>query len=108
MEHLLRMTSGLRFSETYRDLREDVMQMLLAEPDCSAFAAATPLDHAPGSHWQYSGGSTNILSGILKTLLGEEAYLTFPHRALFQPDRRSRNGCQWTLRRFFIHVRQRS
>lgn len=85
VEHLLRMTSGLRFSETYRDLHEDVMQMLLAEPDCSAFAAAKPLDHAPGSRWQYSGGSSNILSGVFKIVLGEEAYLSFPRLALFEP-----------------------
>lgn len=85
VEHLLRMTSGLRFSETYRDLREDVMRMLLAEPDCSAFAAAKPLDHAPGSHWQYSGGSTNLLSGVFRSILGNEAYLNFPRRALFNP-----------------------
>jgi hypothetical protein len=85
IEHLLRMTSGLRFQETYRDLREDVMQMLLGEPDCAGFAACKPLDHPPGTHWQYSGGSTNILSGVIRTLVGDDDYPEFPRRALFEP-----------------------
>jgi hypothetical protein len=85
IEHLLRMTSGLRFRETYRDLREDVMQMLLGEPDCAGFAARKPLDHPPGTHWQYSGGSTNILSGVIRTLVGPDDYAGFPRGALFEP-----------------------
>lgn len=84
IEHLLRMISGLRFQETYRDLREDVMQMLLGEPDCAGFAARKPLDHPPGSHWQYSGGSSNILSGVVKTVIGAEGYASFPRRELFR------------------------
>lgn len=85
VEHLLRMTTGLRFSETYRDPHEDVLQMLLAAPDSAAYAAAKPLDHPPGSHWQYSGGTTNILSSAFRAVVGEDAYPTFPHRELFGP-----------------------
>ncbi|MFO1417721.1 MAG: serine hydrolase [Methylotetracoccus sp.] len=81
--HLLRMTSGLEFSETYRDLLEDVMRMLLAEADAAAFAAAKPLIHAPGSHWSYSGGSTNILSRVIRARVGAVGYDDFPRRALF-------------------------
>lgn len=85
IEHLLRMTTGLRFAETYRNLREDVLQMLFGEPDSAGYAAAKPLAWPVGSRWQYSGGTTNILSGVIRTVLGERAYATFPRHALFGP-----------------------
>jgi len=80
---LLRMTSGLRFRETYTSPLEDVMQMLFGRADGAAFAASQPLEAMPGSRWQYASGTTNILSRILRTRLGDAAYRDAPRRLLF-------------------------
>ena len=82
---LLRMTSGLRFSETYENPLEDVLQMLFVQADSAAFAARQPLDSVPGSRWQYSGGTSNILSRMMLTVLGPADYAMAPRRLLFGP-----------------------
>jgi CubicO group peptidase (beta-lactamase class C family) len=85
LDQLLRMTSGLRFSENYGDPDEDVLQMLFASADGAAFAIDKPLDAAPGTRWRYSSGSSNILSRIIRLAVGGKSqdYLEFPRRALF-------------------------
>ena len=85
LDQLLRMTSGLRFRESYSGPLEDVLEMLFATADAASFAAAKPLDAPPGTRWQYSSGTTNILSRLIRDTVGgsERDYLTFPRRALF-------------------------
>jgi len=85
LEDLLRMRSGLRFSEVYSDPLSDVTRMLFDQPDAGGFAAARPLDAAPGTVWRYASGTTNVLSLIARRTLGEEAYASWPRRALFDP-----------------------
>jgi hypothetical protein len=51
----------------------------------AAFAAGQSLEAEPGSRWQYSSGTTNILSGFLRQTLGDQAYHRFPREALFKP-----------------------
>jgi CubicO group peptidase (beta-lactamase class C family) len=51
-----------------------------------AFAAAFPLDHAPDTAFNYSSGATNILSALVRDLLGgQEAYASFLQSELFAP-----------------------
>jgi len=85
LDQLLRMTSGLRFSENYGDPDEDVLQMLFASADGAAFAIDKPLDAVPGQRWRYSSGSSNILSRVIRLAVGvkPQDYLEFPRRALF-------------------------
>jgi CubicO group peptidase (beta-lactamase class C family) len=85
LEDLLRMRSGLRFSEVYADPLSDVTRMLFDYPDAGGFAASRPLAHAPGTHWQYASGTTNILSLIARRRLDEKDYPLWPRRALFDP-----------------------
>jgi CubicO group peptidase (beta-lactamase class C family) len=85
VEDLLRMRSGLAFSEIYSDPRADVTQMLYARSDMAAFAASRPLSAPPGTTWRYSSGTTNILSRIVRRTVGEREYHAFPRRALFGP-----------------------
>lgn len=85
LNHLLRMTSGLRFHEDYGDPLQDVTYMLLGVPDAAAFAAGKPLDAEPGTRWSYSSGTTNIISRIMRRVLGDADYVTFPRKALFDP-----------------------
>src|SRR5699024_10686096 len=73
LDDLLRMTSGLEWDEEY-DLGTPITQMLFTEPDMAAFAAGQPLAHPPGTHRQYSSGSSNIVCDLLheRTGLGPE------------------------------------
>lgn len=85
LEDLLRMRSGLEFGEVYSDPLSDVNQMLWNSRDAGAYAAAKPLAHPPGTHWKYASGTTNIVSRIIRRVVGAENYLGFPRRALFEP-----------------------
>lgn len=85
LEDLLRMRSGLRFSEVYSDPGSDVVRMLFTLPDAAGFAASRPLTARPGTLWQYSSGTTNILSRLMRETLGDAAYFDFPRRALLEP-----------------------
>ena len=85
LEDLLRMRSGLRFSEVYADPLSDVTRMLFDGPDAGGFAASRPLAHPPGTQWQYASGTTNTLSLIARRAVGEADYASWPRRALFDP-----------------------
>ncbi len=66
--HLLEMRSGLRFVEDYVDDGvSHCLEMLFGDsgPSHAAYAAALPLDHAPGSFYNYSSGTTNIIARIV-------------------------------------------
>jgi CubicO group peptidase (beta-lactamase class C family) len=85
VEDLLRMRSGLRFSEVYSDFSSDVIEMLFNRADTAAYAASRPLDHPPGTTWSYSSGTTNILSGIVRRIVGDADYGDWPRRMLLDP-----------------------
>jgi CubicO group peptidase (beta-lactamase class C family) len=85
LEDLLRMRSGLRFSEQYANPWSDVLHMLYDARDTAAFAASLPLASAPGTAWSYSSGTTNILSNLVRRAVGEDDYFAWPHRMLFEP-----------------------
>lgn len=85
LDQLLRMSSGLTFEEDYADPLSDAVQMLFSKPDAGAYAAAMSLQVAPDTRWQYSSGTTNIVSRILRQVvesMGEDP-LSFPRKALF-------------------------
>lgn len=86
LDQLLRMTSGLRFTENYGDPLEDVALMLFARANGAAYAIDKPLEAPPGTQWRYSSGTTNILSRIIRDAVGgnEQDYLAFPRHALFE------------------------
>lgn len=85
LNHLMHMSSGLKFGEHYSSLFSDVVVMLYRERDTAEFALKKQLIIAPGSRWAYSSGATNIISKILRdTFNGDEnAYLEFPRKELF-------------------------
>jgi CubicO group peptidase (beta-lactamase class C family) len=85
IEDLLRMRSGLRFSEAYSNPWSDVLHMLYRSHDAGGYAAHRPLDATPGSVWQYSSGTTNILSNIVRRAVGNAHYRDWPRRVLFDP-----------------------
>lgn len=89
LEHLLTMRDGLDFVEDYDDAgRSHVMDMLFGSgvDDTAAFTAHRPLAHAPGTVFNYSSGTSNVTSGIVRRELGgEEPYRRFLSERLFEP-----------------------
>ncbi len=89
LRQLLAMRDGLAFVEDYVDDRvSDVMHMLFGEgqPDMAHFAADRPLAAPPGTRFNYSSGTSNIISGVVARLLGPgEPYARFLHGRLFGP-----------------------
>ena len=90
IDQLLKMRSGLLFREDYVDAKSShVLEMLFGagKPDAAAYAAALPLEHEPGSVFQYSSGTSNILSALVARALGArgDAYREFLRRKLFGP-----------------------
>lgn len=83
VEDLLRMRTGLRFSEAYGNPWSDVLRMLYRSHDMAACAAASPLAATPGTTWQYSSGTTNLLSAVVRSAVGDDRYHAWPRRALF-------------------------
>lgn len=87
LDQLLRMTSGLHFTERYGDPAADVALMLFARADGARYAIDKPIDAIPGTRWQYSSGTSNILSKLMHQVVNssEQDYLEFPRHALFDP-----------------------
>ena len=90
MLQLLEMRSGLHFVEDYEDPESsNCLAMLFGggAADMAAYAAAQPLDHPPGTVWNYASGTTNILCRILGDVVGggREGMETFLHERLFRP-----------------------
>jgi CubicO group peptidase (beta-lactamase class C family) len=83
LAELMAMSSGLAFNEGYGDV-SDVTRMLYLEPDMAAYVHAQPLAHAPGSTWNYSSGTTVLLSRIWQQAAGKGA-LGLPRQQLFAP-----------------------
>ncbi len=90
VEHLLRMISGLQFTEDYEDSGiSHTIEMLFGsgKDDVAHFAAAMPLEHPIGSFWSYSSGTTNILCRLLADTLGvdQAGFEAFLRRRLLDP-----------------------
>ena len=83
LDDLLRMNSGLAFDEDYGGMVSDVRVMLFLRGDKAAFAADKPLICKPGTCWDYSSGTSNIISRILQN--AAEAGPAAAHERLFDP-----------------------
>ena len=94
---LLTMTDGLDFSEQYNP-GDDATAMLFTEASASGYAIGRPALHRPGTRFNYSSGTANILSrlyfertgGSLTSSMADyrrhiAGPLSFQH-AVFEPD----------------------
>jgi len=74
---LLHMNSGLKWEEDYTKI-SDVTQMLFLDADMTKSQVDKPLVGKPNATWNYSSGTTNLLSGILrKQFKTHQEYLDF-------------------------------
>ena len=76
-KNLLNMNSGLSWEEDYSKI-SDVTKMLFLEADMTQSQIDKPLTGKPNTSWNYSSGTTNLLSGILrKQFKTHQEYLDF-------------------------------
>lgn len=90
LDDLLAMRDGLDFAEDYDPdgSTSHVIEMLFGAgaDDTGRYAARRPLAHEPGTTFNYSSGTSNIVSRIVRDVLGgEEPYRRFLHERLFGP-----------------------
>lgn len=82
IDHLLHMNSGLEWDEDYASL-SDVNLMLFEDRDMTLSQVNKELIAQPNEVWNYSSGTTNLLSGILrKQFESYQEYLDFPYKVL--------------------------
>lgn len=80
---LLRMSSGLDYSEFDVIPPTALTTMLFLRPSAGDYAATLRLAHTPDTVWSYASASTNLLSRVLRQKLGDAAYHELPYRELF-------------------------
>jgi CubicO group peptidase (beta-lactamase class C family) len=79
---LLHMNSGLQWVEDYTTIC-DATKMLFQAEDMTSAQLEKPAEHKPNTRWNYSSGTTNLLSGILrKQFKTHQEYLDFWYSAL--------------------------
>ncbi|GBF59236.1 6-aminohexanoate-dimer hydrolase [Candidatus Phycosocius bacilliformis] len=94
----LHMTDGLRWREDgYEDpITNDAAKMLFGpgRENIVDYVASKPVEFAPGTHWRYSSGTTNLISAALSRAVaqrdlrdptGAERYRNFMYERLFRP-----------------------
>jgi CubicO group peptidase (beta-lactamase class C family) len=82
IEELLHMESGLRWWEFYAG-PSDATRMLFKEKDMGAYAMRSSVRNPPGKVFNYSSGTANILSAIIRKTLADSDYYRFPYEQLF-------------------------
>ena len=73
LRDVLEMSTGQKWNEDYApdDLdASDVVRMVLKERDQLAYAASRPVESAPGTVFNYSSGTSMLLSGVLEQATG--------------------------------------
>jgi CubicO group peptidase (beta-lactamase class C family) len=83
LNDLMHASSGLEWSESYFK-PGDFHNMFIHSDDKAAYAASKKLEFKPGEFFEYSSGTTNILSRIVRQAVGDVDYYRFPYERLFR------------------------
>jgi CubicO group peptidase (beta-lactamase class C family) len=85
LQHLLTMSSGMRWDEVlaWTDPKNDEPH-LSVEADPLRYVLAKPIDTRPGTLFNYSGGSTDLLGAVIEKTSGK-TFEAFAREALFEP-----------------------
>lgn len=75
IHHVLSMTTGARWTETYHDNTSDLAKMYVApiEPDMEAvvsYMRGVEAEHEPGKVWHYNTGETHLLGVLVSAATG--------------------------------------
>ncbi len=77
---LLHMNSGLEWDENYNEI-SDVTKMLFLEKDMTKIQAEKPLVGMPNESWNYSSGTSNLISGLIRSQFNtHQEYLDYWYR----------------------------
>ncbi len=71
VEHLLQMSSGMPWRDSFRTGSNTLA--LATSSDMAAYAADFPVNHEPGTHFEYNSGSTVLLDRMIGEFAGETA-----------------------------------
>jgi CubicO group peptidase (beta-lactamase class C family) len=83
LNNLLHASSGLQWSESYFVPTSDFHTMFIKSDDKAAYAASLKMVHKPEEFFQYSSGTSNIISRIIRRTTTDEHYYRFPYERLF-------------------------
>jgi len=82
LNNLMQMNSGLEWEEDYNSI-SDVTKMLFLAEDMPGIQLNKPLIGEPNSSWNYSSGTTNLLSGYIRNQFKtHQEYLDFWYSGL--------------------------
>jgi hypothetical protein len=82
LNDLMHMSSGLEWEENYGG-PSGATNMLFKKKDMGLYAAKSPLEFKPGEVFEYSSGTSNIISRIIRDEVGDDGYYAFPYQELF-------------------------
>lgn len=73
---LLAMSSGVQWNENYTDPNSDVAKFNAQAPEggldpVTAYMRRLPRAHAPGTHWNYNTGETNLIGVLVERATGK-------------------------------------
>lgn len=86
LDHLLRMSSGLEWEESYTDPTGDVLVTLGTNVDRAGHTASKPLVDEPDDRWAYSSGTSNLIARSVAEEVGYGEDLTdWIDQELFAP-----------------------
>lgn len=84
IKHLLTMTPGLVWNEDipYTDPENSEIKMIRSANPVE-YVLSQPMEYAPGLHWKYNGGATQLLASIIERTTGKKID-EFANQFLFQ------------------------
>lgn len=82
LNDLMHASSGLEWNEDYF-APGDFHTMFMDSDDKGGYAASKKLKYKPGEHFEYSSGTTNLLSKIVRQAAGDANYPKFAYERLF-------------------------
>lgn len=95
LNNLMQASSGLEWDESYF-APGHFHNMFMHSDDKGGYAASQKLKYPIGTHWEYSSGTSNILSKIIRQAVGDENYPRYAydnffykvgmHHTLVEPD----------------------
>lgn len=83
LHNLLQASSGLKWEELYSG-PSPATKMLFKKKDMGVFAAECPKEFEPNTVFEYSSGTTNLISRIIRNAIGDDDYYKFYYRELFE------------------------
>jgi CubicO group peptidase (beta-lactamase class C family) len=85
VKNVIQMSTGLDWYENYFTI-SDATVMLMQNEDMLASVTDNMLENSPGTHWNYSSGDANLLSGIIRNRINNDTeYHAGIYRELLYP-----------------------